>query len=64
MTLSSSHYFLDCSIIEAILDEAVQHESPTYKCESRWVKGRCPYIGQQLLQKVSRTANGNDDDDM
>ena len=40
-------------------DAASQHESPTYNCSSGVrpykLDGDCPYVGQQLLQKVSES---------
>ena len=41
------------------LDIVSQHESPTYHCSSYnyygyKLDGDCPYIGRQLLQKVSK----------
>ena len=60
---------MQCRELKDILDQALQHESPNHKCEgvryqSYQLEGECPYIGQQLLQKVSSTANEKDDDDM
>ena len=55
---------------EGILDVASQHESPTYNCSyfKLVFKLVCPYIGRQLLQKVSvdksiNTGFYHDDDD-
>ena len=46
-----------CRYNNIFLDAASQHESPAYKCRGGFIRnnfnGDCPYIGQQLLQKVS-----------
>ena len=57
---------LHCRGTDEFLDLASQHESSTYKCKSDRslyykLDGDCPYIGQQLLQKVSRSKCTDDD---
>ena len=46
---------------DGILDVASQHESPTYNCSYFKLDGDCPYIGRQLLQKVSVDKSINTD---
>ena len=46
---------------DVFLDLASQHESPTYNCSGFKLDGDCPYIGWQLLQKVSVGKNDEDD---
>ena len=48
-----------CRDNDDLLDIVSQHESPTYNCSSGSyfgykLDGDCPYIGRQLLQKVSK----------
>ena len=63
---------LQCREFVDPLDAASQHESSTYNCKTDRshhykLDGDCPYIGQQLLQKVSwskcRDGDVVDDDD-
>ena len=53
---------MQCRADDKSLDVASQHKSSTYKCSSgRYgytLDGDCPYVGQQLLQKVSESKNG------
>ena len=48
-----------CRMDDILLDLVSQHESPTYNCSNGiWsykLDGDCPYVGQQLLQKVSES---------
>ena len=50
-----------CRRNDADLDDASQHESPTYNCPGFKLDGVCPYIGRQLLQKVSVDKSINTD---
>ena len=55
-----------CREFVELLDAASQHESSTYNCKTDrslhyQLDGDCPYISQQLLQKVSRSKCTDDD---
>ena len=57
---------LHCRGTDKLLDLASQHESSTYNCKTErflhyQLDGDCPYISQQLLQKVSRGKCRDDD---